>query len=250
MLTGLYDDILVLSPGQKFLGQILAVVVFLSGGLVCAGTFLGFIISAFWILTIINAFNLIDVMDGLASLVAACSALGFMLIGLSTLVQYPYADLYLLPLSAALVGAVLGFFVYNKPLATIYLGDTGSLFIGGFLGALSLKLGFENQCFMKYSVPIILLSIPLLEIMTLIVIRTAKGIPFYKASPHHFSILLKNNGWTPNAILMYITVMSFFASFTAYLYVGGYITYIPVAILGLLFLIIWFYILLKRFSCA
>lgn len=250
VLVGLIDDLLILSPSQKFLGQFLAVVIFLMGGWSCNSSLLGLTFSALWILTIINAFNLIDVMDGLASLVAVCSALGFMFIELNSLLHHTGTNLFLLPLSAVFIGAVSGFLMYNKPPATIYLGDTGSLFIGGLLGVLSLQIGLQNQGFIQYSIPIILLSIPLLELMTLIVIRTAKGIPFYKASPHHFSILLRNNGWSKKGILIYVTAMSFFTGLSAYLYVTGCLHLITVAFLGLVFLIIWFYLLLKHFSCA
>jgi UDP-GlcNAc:undecaprenyl-phosphate GlcNAc-1-phosphate transferase len=250
VLVGLIDDLLVLSPGQKFLGQLLAVVMFLMGGWSFSNSIMGIILSALWILTIINAFNLIDVMDGLASSVAACSAFGFMFVELNSFMRHAHINLFLLLLSAVFIGAVLGFLVYNKPPATIYLGDTGSLFIGGLLGVLSFQLGLQNQGFVQYSIPVILLAIPLLEIMTLIVIRTARGIPFYKASPHHFSIILRNNGWSKKGILLYVTVMSFVTGTTAYMYAIGYFNSTLVALLGLVFLVIWFYFLSKRLSCT
>jgi UDP-GlcNAc:undecaprenyl-phosphate GlcNAc-1-phosphate transferase len=244
-LVGLIDDIFVLSPLQKFFGQFCAVFVALIGGWCCDTYSFGLVVSVLWILTIINAFNLIDVMDGLASLVGVCSACGCMLIELNFLVNCTHINIFLLALSAFLAGSLLGFFAYNKPPATIYLGDTGSLLIGGMLGLISLQIGLHIQGFARYGIPIIVLAVPLLELTTLIIIRTFKGIPFYKASPHHFSILLRNNGWSKVGILTYVAIMSFLANLSAYFYVRGYLSHMHIVFLSCTFLVVWFCILLK-----
>ena len=83
--------------------------------------------------------------------------------------------------------------MYNWPQASIYLGDTGSLFIGGLLGTLPLSLNLGVNCHYGYLAPAILLAIPLLELVSLIVIRMYKKIPFYQGRPDHFSIYFQKN---------------------------------------------------------
>lgn len=204
LVVGLVDDIFIMRPFQKFLGQSFGVLFLLYGGFYlhgCIYPWISIIFSGLWILTIINAFNLIDVMDGLASTVTICCACGFILIAWSL---NEWSVVYL---CACFAGAVSGFLMYNWPQASIYLGDAGSLWLGGFLGAISLKMSMGRFSPLGYLAPFILLAIPLLELIWLIIIRTYKKIPFYKASPHHFSILLQHNGWSKQRILKIVCTL-------------------------------------------
>jgi len=131
LFVGFLDDAVVMNPMQKFFGQIIATFCFLKAGLYLKEQFFfnfwNIPISALWILTVINAFNFVDVMDGLASLIALCAAVTFFVIAWMQDLQP------VMVLMAAFIGSLLAFFWYNRPSAKIYLGDAGSLFIGGFL---------------------------------------------------------------------------------------------------------------------
>jgi UDP-GlcNAc:undecaprenyl-phosphate/decaprenyl-phosphate GlcNAc-1-phosphate transferase len=195
LVVGLTDDLMPLSPAQKLLGQVVAALC-----LVPADFGFTWALSLFWVVTLINAFNLIDVMDGLASLVAIAATATFL--GLALLWGQESLALVL----GAFLGALCAFFLYNRPPAKIYLGDAGSLFLGGLLGAVPFMLRWPEAVptFSAIVISVVILAIPLLELASLIVIRTAKRIPFYKPSPDHFSFYLLRAHWPKNFVLIYV----------------------------------------------
>jgi len=224
LFLGLVDDLNVLSPLKKITGQLLAVLCLLKGGFAFKTDFFTTLInvaaSGFWMLSVINAFNLVDVMDGLATLLAIVSGASLFIIAL-VLGVYEISLLLI-----TLLGALAAFFWYNKPPAKIYLGDAGALFIGGFIAAVALLFPWmrilreysalpslvRDNLFLEVVVsaivPIVLVGLPLLEVTCLVVIRRWKGIPFYRGSPHHFSIYLQRRGWSVTRVLMFVGVVS------------------------------------------
>jgi len=245
LLIGLIDDLRVLSPLRKFLGQVIAVLCFLKGGFALKSTFfssqINLFLSAFWMLGVINAFNLIDVMDGLSSVVALVCAGTFFLIAL-LFKQYAVTLLLL-----TFIGAVSAFLFHNKPPARIYLGDAGSMFVGGFLSAVPMLFNWSTYSFDAYYAPVIILAIPLIEVSSLMVIRTWKGIPFYQGSPHHFSLYLLNKGWSKRNVLWFTIAMGSYLSGSALLFLGKVIAEQGLLLAGLLFSVIWYYVV---FSAA
>ncbi len=232
LFVGLIDDLKVLKPSQKFFGQLFATLCFLKGGFSLKTPLLmsafNISVSMFWLLTIINAFNLVDVMDGLCGTLAVCSAAVFLLFAL---MQKAYTVSLLL---TAFIGSVAAFLIYNKPSARIYLGDAGSMFIGGFLAAVPLLLSWNPAVFATswecvwydicirplcevFFVPAIVLGIPLFEVIGLFIIRTRLGIPFYNGSPHHFSIYLQKNGWTKWGVLFFSVIFSIALALIAFM---------------------------------
>ncbi|MFA6527753.1 MAG: MraY family glycosyltransferase, partial [Candidatus Babeliales bacterium] len=230
-------DLKALQPGHKFFWHIFAVLCFLKGGLSLKTTFLSSIpnlfFSAFWMLTIINAFNLIDVMDGLASLVAIVAT--STLFGIALCFKQYSLSLLLL----TFLGPLLAFFIYNRPPARIYLGDTGALFIGGFLAAVPMLFNWSGQSITAYYAPIIILGVPTLEVVSLVIIRTWLGIPFYKGSPHHFSIFLQKKGWSKNTVLLFTTLASAILSAIALCFLFGIISWIIMMLCLAVFLALW-----------
>ncbi len=206
LFVGLIDDLVPMRPYQKFFGQMVATFCFLKAGLHLKENFFSYLpnvlISFFWILSVINAFNLVDVMDGLATTLAICASFTFLVI---TVIFQIYGVSIML---AALIGALVGFFIYNKPNAKIYLGDAGSLFIGGILATVPFMIPWGYYNIYGYLSPILILLIPLLEVGTLILVRTYKRIPFYYGSPDHFSIYLQKNGFSKWAVLFYVISIS------------------------------------------
>ncbi len=243
---GIVDDCKILTPHQKFMGQFLAVICLLKNGFYLKAQFLSvfwnIFFSTFWLLLTINSFNLVDVMDGLASLLAIIATSFFFILSLF-MHQYAISILLLI-----FLGSLFGFFIYNKPPATIYLGDGGSLLIGGFLGSIPFFLPWSDFGDFAYYTPIVILSIPLLEVFFLILIRSFKGIPFYRGSPHHFAIYLQKRGWTIKQVLFFVFLYSFSSSAFACLFFLGYLSLSVLFILGLLYLFIWIAIVYQPFA--
>ena len=167
-MLGVYDDVYSVGPYVKFAVQSLAASMLFAGGLrilnipVLFGTrqlpwFVGLPLTILWVLAITNAFNLIDGLDGLA----AGSAL------FSTLVAFVVALLngysLVTVLAIALAGAILGFLRYNFNPATIFLGDSGSLFIGFLLSALALEGAQKSPTIVAVAIPVVSFGLPILE---------------------------------------------------------------------------------------
>jgi len=244
LFVGLIDDLVPLRPYQKFAGQIIAALCFLRAGFYLKSHFFhnywSMPLSFLWILSLINAFNLVDVMDGLATLLASCAVFSFLVMALYS--QQPTVAILL----CSLLGALLAFFWYNRPNATIYLGDAGSLFIGGLLATAPFMINWGHYHWYGYITPIIILAIPLLEVTTLIVVRTYRGVPFYLPSPDHFSIYLQKNGWSKRAILMYTLFLSVVLFIGSFLFFTNVIGPIVLAVGGFLFLALWIFVLHKK----
>lgn len=241
LFLGLIDDFIVLMPYQKFFGQIIATFCLLKSGFYLKEHFFYNIwnipLSFFWFLSIINAFNLIDVMDGLTAVISFSITLTLFLVALY--LQHTVLTILLM----AFLGTICAFFWFNRPTARIYLGDAGSLFIGGFLAAIPFLINWGTYSLYGYLAPIIIFAIPLLEMVTLIVVRTYKGIPFYKGSPDHFSIYLQQNGWSKSAILIYIFFLSLILFMVSNLLIFDYISLNMTVAVAVLFVFFWIFTL-------
>lgn len=243
LVLGFIDDLVVLKPGTKFLGQIIIIFFFLAAGFKFAvpflGDFLNYFVSFFWMLSLINAFNLIDVMDGLAATIGFFAAAAFLFFSLFFQVYLP---VYFL---SALLGGLLAYFWYNRPPARIYLGDAGSLFLGGIFAVIATMIPWGAVSMYGFLAPIIILAIPFLEVATLIGIRFYKGIPVYNGSPDHFSHYLRANGWSVWQILLYIALLMSVLFIVSFLVTMGRLDLLGVTISGGAFCLVWFKNLLK-----
>ncbi len=235
--VGLIDDLIALRPYQKFVAQGIAVLCFLKAGFYLKAHIFYHVwsipLSALWMLLVINAFNLIDIMDGLASLVALGCSINFLLIALYTQ-EYVVALLL-----CTMIGSLFAFLCFNRPPAQIYLGDAGSLFIGGFLSTIPFLFGWGALHSYGYLIPLVVLGIPLLEVCALICIRTCRGIPFYKPSKDHFALYLKRKGYTGYGILALVVVVECILILSSTLFALGQITFSALLMLGSIFLAMW-----------
>ncbi len=189
VLLGLIDDIGRLSPGIKLLVQMLAVFLLLRCGVRIrieyfpplvniAATFL-------WMIVLVNGFNLIDVMDGMAATVGAVSSFFlFLLLAWNGL----HTDALL---ALAVTGALLGFLRFNRHPATIYLGDAGSLTIGFLLGALAMQGRYTDVHPTGLFSTVFLFAVPIFEIVFLSWIRMRRGVPVFLGSNDHFALRLR-----------------------------------------------------------
>jgi UDP-N-acetylmuramyl pentapeptide phosphotransferase/UDP-N-acetylglucosamine-1-phosphate transferase len=175
LAVGMVDDIFGLGAWKKLAGQTLAALwIALSGthfGSLFGHTlppFLDGLLVVFWIVGVINAYNLIDGLDGLASGLAVISATG--LCGILILGNLPGVFLPLI----ALIGACLAFLRYNFQPATIFLGDTGSMSIGLVLGVISLQTFTKNTFFLSMTIPLLVLGVPIYDALLAIWRRSVR----------------------------------------------------------------------------
>ncbi len=237
VFLGFVDDLKALKPGLKFLFQIIVVFIIIKGGVyIKIGFFplwVNYILTLFWLLTIINAINFLDIMNGLASFVSLIILISF--IFYSSLGD----NFSLLLISVSTFGAVLGFFYYNFPNAKIFLGDTGSMFLGYTLGVLSFAIDYSNLTDRGIINPLIILIIPLLEISFTTLRRLYFGIPPWKGSPHHLSYYIRDRIGA-NKTVYFMGGLSLFAGIISVL---NYLGFIKLEIIfGILFIIILFII--------
>lgn len=174
---GVYDDLVGANAPKKFVIQAAAAVILVSFGyefqiVSLAGKvlhlgFLGYVISVIWIVGVINAVNFIDGMDSLATVVSITIAVAFAIIAI---VRY---DAFSLIVMTALAGSLAGFYWWNKPPARIFMGDSGSMFIGLLLAAGSIAKPSKSPTAIIITGPIIALALPVLD--TLIVMKERFG---------------------------------------------------------------------------
>lgn len=205
LCVGLIDDMVRLSPLQKFGGQGIAVIFFfvVNGPSYTELSLLLYPIFCLWALMIINAFNLVDIMDGLSSSIGIGSAAIMLVFAVWA------RDWHITALLISFLGCLTAFLWHNYPPAKLYLGDAGALLLGGFFALIPFL--FDKELIhtpLWYSVCIIALTLPLFELFSLIIIRFLKGIPFYRASPDHFALNFKKKGWSIPKILLYVHFFS------------------------------------------
>ncbi len=189
ILLGLIDDIGRLSPRIKLLVQVIAVFLMLKSGIRIRIAFLPPVVSVgltfLWMLLLTNGFNLIDVMDGLAAGVACVSAAAL------SVIFFLQGDRIGVVLCLSLAGALLGFLRYNRPPAQIYLGDTGSLFLGFLLGGLALGADYTLRNSVGWLSAIAIFAVPLFEIVFISYLRIRRGASIFAGSRDHFSLRLR-----------------------------------------------------------
>ena len=177
LVVGLVDDIHGLRPWKKLVGQLLAAVLICISGTHFGKLFghalppvLDDIMVVLWIVAVINAFNLIDGLDGLASGLAVISATG---LGGILVLGHLSGNILVL---VALAGACLAFLRYNFHPATIFLGDTGSMFIGLVLGVVALQSFTKNTFFLSLAIPMLVLGVPIYDTLLAIWRRSVRRL--------------------------------------------------------------------------
>lgn len=204
LIAGIIDDLREMSPKLKLAFQILASIALLAGGVRIdfitnpfseAEVFfnLGILsipITIFWVVGITNTLNLIDGLDGLSAGVATISSLAFML------VASKFNNNSVVILSAILAGACLGFLPYNFNPASIFMGDTGALFLGFMLAALSIEGVMKSVATIAIVVPIVILGVPIFDTTFAIFRRLISGKSVMSADKGHLHHRLLSRGFS------------------------------------------------------
>lgn len=238
LFLGIKDDLLVLSPNKKFSGQIFSSALVVLGTDVRIESFYGvfgvgdlnYVVSVVFTLLvfvfIINAFNLIDGIDGLASSVAIIANTSFG-------VYFAMNDQYLyVLLSFSLIGVLLGFLRYNlSRKRKLFMGDSGSLFLGFLLayqaiGFLSVN-EMEQTVFSVTNAPIMVLAIlayPILDTLRVFTIRIVNGKSPFSADRNHIHHRLLDNGFSHMKSTLIVAICNIFVIQIAFVLSDLYLT--------------------------
>jgi len=209
VLLGLIDDFGVLTPEVKFMGQAIAAFVLIKSGTLINLVFIPYWLRVFltvlWVVGVTNAFNIIDVLDGLSAGVATVASVTLGVVALMN------GKIMVAMMAFSLAGAALGFLRYNFAPAKIYMGDTGSMFLGFTLAALS--IGNTIGSYTKINVygfvaPVLILGAPIFDTLFVMFLRFRRGMSVFHGSNDHFAIRLKRIGWPARKI----AVVSYVAS--------------------------------------
>lgn len=204
-IIGLIDDLRPMPAWLKFLLQ--AVVAGLTAGMGLRISFLNaipganWLVTTLWIMTVINAINFFDNMDGLAGGTAVIAA--FFLLFVAVLRGQHFVAV----LAASVGGVASGFLVHNAPPARIFMGDSGSHFLGYCLAVLGILTTFylpsESPTPSPLLIPVLVLAVPLFDAVAVVVIRLRAGLPIYVGDNRHISHRFVRLGLTrPQAVLL------------------------------------------------
>jgi UDP-GlcNAc:undecaprenyl-phosphate GlcNAc-1-phosphate transferase len=211
VMLGLIDDFGVLTPGSKLIGQLIAVFVLIRSGIrieiAAFPEWLDLALTVLWMIGVVNALNIIDVMDGLAGGVGVIACVWLFVVALLN------QDTVSASMLAALAGGLIGFLRYNVHPASIYLGDAGSLFVGLMLGALAMTGKYTAMNPVAVLAPVLILGVPIFDTFFVMYIRWRRGVPVFWGSPDHFALRLRHWRLTVPQVML--------VSYGAALFLGG-----------------------------
>ncbi len=207
-VLGLADDFLRLNPPVKLLVQLFfSTLVIFFGGLVInffPWPILNILLTYFWLIGITNAINLLDNMDGIASGVAMIAA------GFLAVFFWQSGAIGLLVISLALIGSILGFLFFNFPPARIFMGDSGSMFLGFTLAALAIARSMQaSNVFAVLSVPVLIFLAPILDTTLVTVTRLLRGQSPAQGGTDHSTHRLVAFGLSPRQVVLALYSVSF-----------------------------------------
>jgi UDP-GlcNAc:undecaprenyl-phosphate GlcNAc-1-phosphate transferase len=213
-ITGLVDDIKQLRPWPRFVVQnviaVIATLILISNNTL--GSAVGiiaidFALTLFWLVGISNSINFFDNIDGGASGTAAITSLALFCIALQN------GQVLVAAMSVVLVGSTLGFLIWNKSPARIYMGDAGSLFLGLLMASLTIQLDTKSDSgIFGLLVPILLLAIPILDTSVAVLKRLVRGISPFQGGKDHLSHRLLRIGLNRKIAVIILWTLSLFFS--------------------------------------
>ena len=222
LLMGVWDDMRGLAPPFKLAAQVMAALVLVAfgygvpmltnpfSGSVASG-FLNVPLTVLWVVVVTNAINLIDGLDGLAPGAVMIASLTLWWVGRT------HGDGWVMFIGAPLAGASLGFLRYNFPPARVFMGDTGSQFVGLVLAAISLLENRKGTAAITLLFPLVTLGIPLLDGVSAFVRRLAQGRPVFHGDAEHLHHRLLRIGLSPRSALLVLWYLCFYLGVMAVL---------------------------------
>jgi UDP-GlcNAc:undecaprenyl-phosphate GlcNAc-1-phosphate transferase len=188
-IIGLWDDIKTLPPFPRFIGQtitgiIVSVILIFSNSFAnpTATTFLDVFITIFWVVGICNSINFFDNLDGGAAGSVAVSTITLTYLSLSN------GQSLIAAMSLVVAGATLGFLIWNRSPARIYMGDAGALFLGVLLASLTIRFEPETSSLVSsFSTILLLLAVPILDTLVAVFSRLQRRISPFQGGKDHLS---------------------------------------------------------------
>src|ERR1051326_2759171 len=240
LLLGVYDDLRGANAALKFAALAAVTTLFYAlggriGGLsipfiggITIHPVLGFVLTMIWVVGIANAFNLIDGIDGLASGSALFSSLVLLTV---SLIQ---GNAMLTAMALVLTGALAGFLRYNFNPASIFLGDSGSLFIGFTLAALSVQGSQKASTAVAVAIPILACGLPVVDAGVTIARRFVSGKPIFQGDREHIHHMLLARGWSQRRVALVLYGVSALFGLSAMLFVnsGSGLTAVVLFVIG------------------
>ena len=240
LMLGVYDDLRGANAAVKFAGLSAVTVLFyvLGGrieglsipfvGNVTLHPILGFLLTLVWVVGIANAFNLIDGVDGLASGSALFSSLVLLTV---SLIQ---GKALVAVIALVLTGALAGFLRYNFNPASIFLGDSGSLFVGFALAALSIQGSQKASTAVAVAIPILAFGLPMVDTSVAIARRFLSGKPIFQGDREHIHHMLLERGWSQRRVALVLYGVSALFGLLAMLFVnsGNSLTAVVLFVVG------------------
>ena len=169
-------------------------------------------LTLFWVVGITNAFNIIDIMDGLSASQAVIAALCLLMISL------PSEELYVNFASATLAGAAIGFLPWNMSAKRkIFMGDSGSLLLGFLLSGIAMGTRYSDVNSLGVYAPLFMLMVPIYDTLFVMVLRLAQGKSPFLGSKDHFALRLEKMGYSRGEIVRLAVGASTFLGFCAFL---------------------------------
>lgn len=210
ILLGLLDDIRNIRFKVKLIVQIASAFLLIGAGIRISiffpNTFFSSLITLIWVVGITNAFNLLDNMDGLSAGVAIIATILFAITALQQ------GQLFVCTILIAFAGSLAGFLRYNFHPAKIFMGDTGSLFIGYTLASLTVLNTFYSEgspTLFPIIMPVLILGIPIFDTLSVICLRLKHGESIFKADNRHFSHRLVSLGLTQRQAVLLVYLVTF-----------------------------------------
>ena len=202
-VLGVWDDRRRMRPLFKLGGQVAAAVFLALSGtqaILFTEPLLNYAVTVLWIVAITNSLNLLDNMDGLSGGVAALASAFFLVLAIL------HGQFLVATLSAALMGACLGFLRYNFNPASIFMGDAGSLFLGFVLAAVGIRLRFPGQLtVISWMIPVLVLGVPLFDTTLVVVSRLRRRLnPLTNPGRDHLSHRLVAVGFSQRQAVLFI----------------------------------------------
>ncbi|MDD5065523.1 MAG: MraY family glycosyltransferase [bacterium] len=239
-LLGIYDDVKGCNASLKFTGQIISALVLIRfgffidritnplGGIIYFPYWLSLIVTVFWIVGLINAINLLDGLDGLAGGVIAVASFFLFIIALIS------NNINVTVLSLLLCGSSLGFLVFNFPPARIFMGDTGSMFLGLVFSLMAIMGNRKSAAAINLLVPIVLLTIPIIDTLLAILRRANRGKHIFQADKEHIHHRLLNLGIPYRKVIILIYLFCFYLGLVSLLslYIMKEVFFIILLIIG------------------
>lgn len=240
-LFGIFDDLFGSKAKWKFLAQTLggALLYFLGGriealsvpfaGTVTLPPVLGFGLTLVWVVGISNAFNLIDGIDGLAAGAGLFAALVMLA------VSFLLGNVFVTLVTLVIAGALIGFLRYNFNPASIFLGDSGSLFIGFTLAALSVTSSQKASTVVAVAIPLMAFGLPVIDTGFTLIRRFISGKPLFEGDREHIHHKLLDRGWSQRRVAFVLYGVCALFGMLALLFVSdneGRITGLMLSVVG------------------